>query len=185
MVKQELSCWRDFHNFWIHKAKVEGVPVFFFRFEDITRSPKDILMQVFAFSLDRPSVEGTLVESKIDLLMKKKAEGTANTQLYKPRDASVSNKNLYRFSQEQLDWITAELSPLLDFFSYNANETAFFPAVPVTQEPKFHQLNDQVRQRTLATSEQSDQSATTSVPINHDVNIRGASHTESRDLPDG
>ena len=79
MVKQELSCWRDFHNFWVKKARDENIPVYFFRFEDITRSPKEILMDVFAFSLDQENVQGTLVESKIDLLMRKKAEGSANT----------------------------------------------------------------------------------------------------------
>ena len=57
-------------------------------------------MDVFAFSLDQASVEGTLVEKKIDILMQKKAQGTASTQLYKPRDASVNNKNLNRFTEE-------------------------------------------------------------------------------------
>lgn len=57
-------------------------------------------MDVFAFSLDKENVQGTLIEAKIDLLIRKKAEGSMKTQLYKPRDASASNKNLYRFSEE-------------------------------------------------------------------------------------
>ena len=69
--------------------------------------------------------------------MRKKAEGTANTQLYKPREASANNKNLYRFSEEQIAWVHAELGPLLDFFEYNANETAFFPEIATSSEQKF------------------------------------------------
>lgn len=75
LVKQEISCWRDWHNFWIKKAREENVPAYFFRFEDITKNPKDILMNVFAFTLNQSSVSGTLIESKIDLLIRKKAEG--------------------------------------------------------------------------------------------------------------
>ena len=51
------------------------MPAYFFRFEDITKNPKDILMNVFAFTLNQSSVSGTLIESKIDLLIRKKAEG--------------------------------------------------------------------------------------------------------------
>ena len=82
--------------------------------------------------------------------MRKKAEGTANTQLYKPREASANNKNLHRFTEEQLAWVQAELGPLLDFFEYNANETVFFPDVAVSStDQKFTQLNALVRERTL------------------------------------
>ena len=83
-------------------------------------------MDVFAFSLDKANVTGTLIEAKIDLLMRKKAQGKATTQLYKPRDASSSNKNLYRFSEEQLSWAMTELGPLIDFFEYNTGDTQFF-----------------------------------------------------------
>lgn len=79
MVRQEISCWRDFHNFWVKKARDENFPVLFFRFEDIMQDPKKVLMDVFAFTLDRPSVEGTLIEKRIDYLIRKKAEGAMQT----------------------------------------------------------------------------------------------------------
>ena len=78
-MKQEITCWRDFHNLWIKKARDEGVPVFFFRFEDISRDVKPVLMDVFAFCLDRPNVQDTLIEAKINLLLKQKNEGTVKT----------------------------------------------------------------------------------------------------------
>ena len=74
-----MSLWRDFHNFWIKKAREENYPVYFFRFEDITKEPKPVLMEVFAFSLGQQSLQGTLAEAKIDLLMQQKAAGAAQT----------------------------------------------------------------------------------------------------------
>jgi len=130
---------------WIKKAQEEHYPVFFFRFEDITRDPKPVLMDVFAFSLGFKSVAGTVVESKIDYLMRKKAVGKIQTQLYKPRDASVNNKNLNRFSSAQIQWITAELGSLLDFFEYNFGNTNFFPAIDVSESAKFRSVNSEAR----------------------------------------
>ena len=44
--------------------------MYFFRFEDITKDPKSVLEEVFAFSLEQESIQGTFVESKIDLLIR-------------------------------------------------------------------------------------------------------------------
>ena len=82
-----------------------------------------------------------MIESKIDLLIRKKAEGQMSTQLYKPREASKNNKNLYRYTEEQLEWIKTECAALFDFFEYNVAETSFFEDIPVSEEPKFSQLN--------------------------------------------
>lgn len=64
------------------------------------------------------------------------------TQLYKPREASTSNKNIFRFSEEQLEWIQAELGALIDFFEYNTGKTNFFPAVEPKNLPNFSQTNN-------------------------------------------
>ena len=142
LVQQEISCWRDFHNFWLHKARNESVPVLFFRFEDITKDPKPVLMDVFAFTLGRESVAGSLIEGKIDFLMRKKAAGAMQTQLYKPREAAANNKNLARFSPEQLAWIQTELAPLIDFFEYNNGPTNFFSEIAVSETcSKFKEFN--------------------------------------------
>lgn len=78
-VKQEMTCWRDFHNYWIKRARDENLPLYHFRFEDITKDPKQVLMDVFSFSLAKESVQGTLIEAKVDYLMAKKKEGTMTT----------------------------------------------------------------------------------------------------------
>ena len=76
------------------------------------------------------------------------------------------------------------MGQLLDFFQYNVNDTAFFPALAVSADPKFYHLNDQVRFRTLASFQQADAPAV-EIAINSNVNIRAAKNTEVRDLPEG
>ena len=57
---QELSCWKDFHEFWLAEAaKEDGVPVHFIRFEDLTADPLTVLSGVFEHVLEVESLEGT------------------------------------------------------------------------------------------------------------------------------
>jgi len=44
LVKQELTAWRDFHNYWIER---KDVPIYFFRYEDLTNDPKATLTKIF------------------------------------------------------------------------------------------------------------------------------------------
>ena len=53
-------------------------------------------MDVFKFALDKDSLTESIIEKRIDLLLKSKSEGKEVTQLYKPRESGV-NKNAYRF----------------------------------------------------------------------------------------
>ena len=86
---------------------------------------------------------------------------------------------MFRFSEEQLVWIKAELGPLLDFYEYNVGDTAFFPDVASNaDQPKFKQLNAEVLARTLA-------KGSSPVAINGDVNIRSVTHSEPCDIPEG
>ena len=40
-------------------------------------------------------------------------------ELYKPRESGV-NKNAFRYSEEQLNWIKETCEPVLRFFNYEA-----------------------------------------------------------------
>ena len=50
LVKNEITCWRDFHAKWLSIAQTH--PVYFFRFEDLTSDPEAVLREVFCFMLD-------------------------------------------------------------------------------------------------------------------------------------
>ena len=46
-VKHEVKIWKMWHNHWIEKAKKMQVPIYFFRYEDMMRDPKEILTKIF------------------------------------------------------------------------------------------------------------------------------------------
>ena len=116
MVKQEITAWRDWHAWWIETVQSEKGQAYFFRFEDLTSDPKSVMTDVFKFSLAVDTLECTVIEKRIDLLLAQKKEGK-KVELYKPRESGV-NKNAFRYSEEQLAWIKKTLDPLLRFFGY-------------------------------------------------------------------
>ena len=74
-MKQEITTWRDWHDFWIKSATERKIPVYFFRFEDLTADPGPILTDVFKFALAQDNLAGTLLEKRIALLCQQKSEG--------------------------------------------------------------------------------------------------------------
>ena len=74
-VRQEISNWRDFHNYWKEQPNV-----YFVRFEDLRQDPQSVLEGVFKYIFDLKTLDGTQLKANIDLL----AEQT-KPQLYKPR----------------------------------------------------------------------------------------------------
>lgn len=72
LVKQEVTCWRDFHDYWIQNN------AFFIRYEDLTRAPVETLDKVFTYLLG--SIEGTDLACRIKQLAQQ-----TKPQLYKPR----------------------------------------------------------------------------------------------------
>lgn len=53
-------------NYWINVAKKKETPVYFIRFEDLTSNPKETLSDVFSYFLDVDSIEGTIIEKRIE-----------------------------------------------------------------------------------------------------------------------
>ena len=62
MVKQEISLWRDFHEFWINDATI---PVHFFRYEDLTNDPSAVLTGIFEFVLEQKIPSDSLLAMNI------------------------------------------------------------------------------------------------------------------------
>lgn len=94
-IEQEITVWKDFHEFWLN-AKI---PVHLIRFEDILHNPKPTMVKLFKFILNTPSLDGTLIEKYIDLAVKEKAP-----EIYKPREGKV-NTNSDKFNRQQLDFM--------------------------------------------------------------------------------
>jgi hypothetical protein len=81
-IEQEVSVWKDFHNFWL-KTKV---PVHIVRYEDIVLNPAQTLEELSCFLLNIETVEGTRIKHYIKLATKEKAP-----EVYKPRKGLVNN----------------------------------------------------------------------------------------------
>jgi hypothetical protein len=71
------------------------VPIYFFRFEDLLTKPKEILSEMFCFVLGIPSLEGTVMEARIDEIIN---GGTKENVLYKPRSGGM-NKNKHNYTE--------------------------------------------------------------------------------------
>ena len=57
-------------KYWINVAENTDIPVYFFRFEDAVKNPGKELKNIFRFVLGLDSLEGTIIEHRIDEVMK-------------------------------------------------------------------------------------------------------------------
>ena len=60
-MKNEISLWKDFHEYWIKKYE-ERYPVFFIRYEDLVEKPQTVIEDAFCFILGVESIEGTALQ---------------------------------------------------------------------------------------------------------------------------
>jgi len=83
-----VTVWHDFHEFWL-KAKI---PVHIIRYEDICKNAFNSFTELFKFILSVETIEGTLIEKRIELALKEKPP-----EVYKPRKGQV-NGNKEKFT---------------------------------------------------------------------------------------
>ena len=107
-IQQEITVWKDFHDFWL-KAKT---PVHIIRYEDIVLQPKPTLTELVKYILNVRSLEGTRVESYIDLACNETAP-----EVYKPRKGRV-NANMAKFKPIHLDYMFNYAQELIEKFGY-------------------------------------------------------------------
>ena len=60
-MKQELDIWIEHHKWWIEKSEKIGMPLHFFRFEDVLMNPQNVLDDIFGFMLEIENVDGTVI----------------------------------------------------------------------------------------------------------------------------
>ena len=79
------------------------IPTYFIRFEDIVNDPIPVFKEMFKFLLDAPSIEGTVLEKRIN---EKCTHKSAPQAVYKLKAGSsqntVHNKNAHMYSEEQI-----------------------------------------------------------------------------------
>ena len=90
-------------------------------------NPRKELTELMKFILGMDSLEGTVIEQRIEevVSMDKKS-----TQVYKPRSGG-SNKNLANYTPEQIEYQMTHNEDLIHYFGYSAdgnpnNNTPYF-----------------------------------------------------------
>ena len=111
------DAYSKWYEYWINIAETTDRPVFFFRFEDVVKDPAKELKEVFRFILGMESIEGTVIERRVDEVAAWSAE---QNQSYKPRTEAQTavNKNLKNFRQVQLDQMKSDHEKLFHIFGY-------------------------------------------------------------------
>ncbi len=125
----------------------------------IKPDPSETLNDFFAFSLGLETTEGTVIQQRIKDVIAN--QGHSASVLYQPRASNGGkidpktqiNKNLYRYSEDLLNYIKDAAGDLLYFFGYvdvdEKSSTPFFkfekhdPAA-ITQNERFKMWNKQV-----------------------------------------
>ena len=80
--RRASDAYHKWYKYWIHQAETTERPIYFFRFEDVIANPTRELKEIFRFILGMDSIEGTIIERRIDEVMSWSAE---RNQSYKPR----------------------------------------------------------------------------------------------------
>ena len=86
--------WSQFYEYYLNIAKNKKIPIYFFRYEDIVADPSKILREIFEFSLNVESLEGTYLKKRLDEVMAKN-----NRIFYNPRQGGI-NLNIHKFTDD-------------------------------------------------------------------------------------
>ena len=66
-----MNQWVGYHKYWIKRSKDEEIPLYFIRFEDMINDPKPVLTELFQFCLNMPTLEGSVIEERINFVLSK------------------------------------------------------------------------------------------------------------------
>lgn len=104
------------------------------RYEDLKLNPVPVLIELFCFLLDVPSIQGTAIEKRI---LQVTADGFRNKTAYALKDLSNDlNRNRHMYKDYQIASMSSELKEMIQFWKYgeavndeNEVETNFFKNV--------------------------------------------------------
>ena len=103
-----------------------AVPTYYLRYEDLVINPQPVLMELFCFMLEVPSIEGTVVERRvIDYC----AKGNDAAAVYKMKAQPTRNlsRNAFMYTPEQIEWMKEASRDYLYYFGYVDHPTKADP----------------------------------------------------------
>lgn len=113
------------------------IPAFVVRYEDLRKDPLPVIKDTFKFLFDVKSIEGTVLEKRID---EKCGQQGGPKALYKAKPSGTGlNRNAHMYNEKQLDRLKVQLKDFLYYFGYAShpkeeNDTAFFEFATHEQE---------------------------------------------------
>ena len=111
-VRIYVPLMKNFYDKWFERRT--QLPVQFYRFEDIKKDQRGFARDIFKFTLGLESLEGTVVEKRINDLI---TDNNEKSGVYKPRSGKV-NSNMEWFSKEQIEYVNKELRPYNFYFGF-------------------------------------------------------------------
>jgi hypothetical protein len=57
--------WKQFYDYWVKIATEKTIPVYFFRYEDLSKDTARIIKEVLEFTLEVDSLTGTYLDQRI------------------------------------------------------------------------------------------------------------------------
>ena len=112
--KRGTDSFSKYMNYWIDKAENTNQLVYFFRFEDVIKNPKDEITKVLQFVLGMEDVEGTVLEKRIEETLK--GDPSKNKTYTSKKSTGVAN--MAQYTQEMLDYSAKVNEEVFHIFGY-------------------------------------------------------------------
>ena len=106
-MQEAINGMNSFFDHVYTEFKAKKVPIYFLKFEELRSKPRETLRNVFKFILNTESIEGTVIEKRIDEVLDLGHEATQAYKL-KPHDSKF-NKHYGIYSEEVRDMVLGQL----------------------------------------------------------------------------
>ena len=108
MVREHTKHFKTFQNELLRMLREKKVPIILLKFEELRKTPRESLLDVFRFLLKTKDLEGRYIEHRIDQILDL---GHEATQQYKMKKTDGKFNAIDRFTPEQQKHVLTELGP--------------------------------------------------------------------------
>ena len=107
----------------VYEDIAKNIPTYFMRYEDLKLNPVPVLEELFCFLLDTPSIEGTLVQRRIQEVASKGYAGQTAYKLKASTNSTGLCKYQHMYNAYQLEIMQRELKEMIMFWDYGQGMT--------------------------------------------------------------
>lgn len=111
-VENEITVWRDFHEFWLNS----DMPVHVIRYEDMVKRGRYAMTELMKFMFKMEDIEGTVIGQYVNL-----ATEVAAPQKYVPRAGKAGMANIDKYDHELLTFMANQAGETLKKLGFYQN----------------------------------------------------------------